>query len=163
MHNLELATIILALQMWRHYFFGNVVHIFTDHKSLKYIFTILDLNMRQRIWLELIKGYDLEVHYHQGKVNVVADALGHKAHCNYPCIVPLTREESSIRVPLDVSLFNATCIESLRGEIIASQYQDVGVSHIKRRLTKGNPKVSYFHVDGEGTLWFKDQIVIPRD
>jgi hypothetical protein len=149
--------------MWRHYFFGNVVHIFTDHKSLKYIFTILDLNMRQRIWLELIKGYDLEVHYHQGKANVVADALGHKVHCNYPCIVPLTREESSIRVPLDVSLFNATLIASLRGEIIATQYQDVGVSHIKRRLTKGNPKVSYFHVDDEGTLWFKDQIVIPRD
>jgi hypothetical protein len=60
-----------------------VVHIYTDHKSLKYIFTQLDLNMRQRRWLELVKDYELEVHNHPGKVNVVADALSHKAHCNY--------------------------------------------------------------------------------
>jgi hypothetical protein len=64
MHDLELATVILALQTWRHYLLRNVVHIFTDHKSLKYIFTQVDLNMRQRRWLELIKDNDLEVHYH---------------------------------------------------------------------------------------------------
>src|SRR5579883_2035186 len=56
--------------------------IYTDHKSLKYIFTQSELNMRQRRWLELIKDYDLEVHYHPGKANVVADALSRKAHCN---------------------------------------------------------------------------------
>jgi hypothetical protein len=49
---------------------------------LKYIFTQLDLNMRQRRWLELIKDYELEVHYHPGKANVIADALSHKAHYN---------------------------------------------------------------------------------
>ena len=54
---------------------GNKVHIFTDHKSLKYIFTQSELNMRQRRWLELIKDYNLEVHYHPGMANVVADAL----------------------------------------------------------------------------------------
>ena len=54
----------------------------TNHKSLKYIFTQSDLNMRQRRWLELIKDYDLEVHYHLGKVNVLADALSRKAHCH---------------------------------------------------------------------------------
>jgi hypothetical protein len=64
MHDLELATVILALQTWQHYLLRNVVHIFTDHKSLKYIFTQVDLNMRQRRWLELIKDNDLEVHYH---------------------------------------------------------------------------------------------------
>jgi hypothetical protein len=52
---------------------GNRCNIFTDHKSLKYIFTQSELNMRQRRWLELIKDYDLEVHYHPGKANVVAD------------------------------------------------------------------------------------------
>jgi hypothetical protein len=53
-----------------------------------------------------------------------------------------------------------TLTPSLRGQIIASQHQDVGVSHIKRRLTEGDPKVSCFRVDDEGTLWFNDQIVI---
>jgi hypothetical protein len=60
---------------------GTHCNIYTDHKSLKYIFTQADLNMRQRRWLELIKDYDLEVHYHPGKANVVADALSRKSHC----------------------------------------------------------------------------------
>ena len=61
---------------------GTHCNIYTDHKSLKYIFTQADLNMRERWWLELIKDYDLEVHYHLGKANVVADALSRKAHCS---------------------------------------------------------------------------------
>jgi hypothetical protein len=73
----------MALRMWPHYLLGNVVHIYTDLKSLKYIFTQLNLNMRQRRWLELIKDYELEVYYHPGKANVIVDALSHKAHCNY--------------------------------------------------------------------------------
>jgi hypothetical protein len=60
---------------------GNICHIYTDHKSLKYIFTQSELNMRQRRWLELIKDYDLEVHY-PGEANVVANALSRKNHCN---------------------------------------------------------------------------------
>jgi hypothetical protein len=64
-----------------------MVHIFADHKRLKYIFTQPDLNMRQRRWLELIKDYELEVHYHLGKANVIADALSHMVHCNYLPIV----------------------------------------------------------------------------
>ena len=63
-HDLELAAVVHALKIWRHYLMGNRCNIFTDHKSLKYIFTQADLNMRQRRWLELIKDYDLEVHYH---------------------------------------------------------------------------------------------------
>ena len=57
-------------------------NIYTDHKSLKYTFTQSDLNMRQTRWLDLIKDYDLEVHHHPGKSNVVADALSRKVHCN---------------------------------------------------------------------------------
>jgi hypothetical protein len=72
-----------------------VVHIYTDHKNLKYIFTQLDLNTRERRWLELIKDYELEVHYHPGKANVVVDALSHKAHYNYLLAIRLTGEESS--------------------------------------------------------------------
>ena len=82
-HDLELAAIVHALKIWRHYLIGNKCEIFTYHKSLKYIFTQPDLNLRQRRWLELIKDYDLSVQYHQGKVNVVADALSRKAYCHY--------------------------------------------------------------------------------
>jgi ribonuclease HI len=78
-HDLELAAVVHALKIWRHYLLGNKVHIFTDHKSLRYIFTQLELNLRQRRWLELIKNYNLEVHYHPKKANVVADALSRKS------------------------------------------------------------------------------------
>ncbi|KAK1647821.1 hypothetical protein QYE76_065626 [Lolium multiflorum] len=63
-HDLELAAVVLALKVWRHYLMGNRCEIYSDHKSLKYIFTQKDLNMRQRRWLELIKDYDMEIHYH---------------------------------------------------------------------------------------------------
>jgi hypothetical protein len=124
------------MRTWRHYLLGNVVHIFTDHKSLKCIFTQSDLNMRQRRWLELIKDYDLDVHYHPGKANVVADALSRKAHYNYLPIVYITGKESSIRVPSDMAQYNVTLTPLLRGEIIAAQSNDEGVTHIKRRLTE---------------------------
>jgi hypothetical protein len=94
-HGLELAAVVMALWTWQHYLLGNVVHIYMDHKSLKYIFRQPDLNMRQRRWLELIKHYELEVHYHPGKANVVADALTRTTHCNYLPAVCLTGEESS--------------------------------------------------------------------
>ena len=74
-HDLELAAVVRALKIWRQYLLGNVCHIYTDHKSLKYIFTQPKLNMRHRRWLEFIKDYNLEVHYHPGKVNVVVDAF----------------------------------------------------------------------------------------
>ena len=74
-HALELAAVVHALKIWRHYLLGNTTNIYIDHKSLKYIFTQSKLNMWQRRWLELIKDYDLEVHYHPDKANIVADAL----------------------------------------------------------------------------------------
>jgi hypothetical protein len=81
-HDLELAIVVHALKIWRHYLMGNMCDIYTDHKSLKYIFTQSELNLRQRRWLELIKDYDLNIHYHPGKANVVADALNHKHYWN---------------------------------------------------------------------------------
>jgi hypothetical protein len=124
-----------------------VVHLFTDHKRFKYIFTQAHLNMRQRRWLELIKDYDLEVYYHPGKVNVVVDALSRKAHSYYLPAVNLIREQSSTRVPPDMAKYNVALTPTLRGEIIIAQSSDVGVAHTKRRLTEGDPKVDYFRVD----------------
>jgi hypothetical protein len=94
-HDLELAAVVMALRTWHHYLLGNVIHIYTDHKSLKYSFTQPDLNMRQRRWLKWNKDYKLEVHHHPGKANVIADMLSHKAHCNYLPAVHMTGEESS--------------------------------------------------------------------
>jgi hypothetical protein len=62
----------------------------------------------------------------------------------------------------DLSLFNITLTPSLRGEIIAAQKNNAGMAHIKRRIQEGDPKVACFHEDAEGTLWFKDKLVVPR-
>jgi hypothetical protein len=161
-HDLELVAVVMALQTWHHYLLGNAVHIYMDHISMKYIFTQLDLNMRQRRWLELIKDYELEVHYHPGKANIVVDALSRKAHCNYLPVVRLTREECSTRVLPNLSLFNITLTPTLRAKIIATQNDDEGMGHIKRRMREGDPKVICFCEDAEGTLWFKVRLVMPK-
>ena len=78
-HDLKLAAIVFALKIWRHHLYSEKCHIFTNHKSLKYLMTQKDLNLRQRRWLELIKDYELVIDYHPGKANVVADALSRKS------------------------------------------------------------------------------------
>ena len=78
-HDMELATIVFALKIWRHYLYGEKFKVFLDHKSLKYIFTQRDLNMRQHIWMEYLEDYDFILHYHPGKANVVADVLSRKS------------------------------------------------------------------------------------
>ena len=74
-HDLELAAVVFTLKLWRHYLYGAKCQIFTDHKSLRYVFTQRELNMRQRRWMKLISDYDCTIEYHPGKANVVADAL----------------------------------------------------------------------------------------
>jgi len=71
---------------------GHKCEIYTDHKSLKYIFTQSDLNQSQRRWLELIKDYELEIHYHPGKANVVAGALSRKSYVNMLLAIELPPE-----------------------------------------------------------------------
>ena len=91
-HDLEFAAVVHALKIWRHYLIRHKSDIYTNHKSLKYIFTQSNLNLRQRRWLELIKDYDLEVHYHPGKANVVADALSRKSYVNGIQATPMPEE-----------------------------------------------------------------------
>ena len=78
MHDLELAAIVFTLKIWRHYLYGEKCFIYTDHKSLKYLPSQRELNLRQRRWMELIKDYDYVIDYHSGKANVVANALSRK-------------------------------------------------------------------------------------
>jgi hypothetical protein len=110
----------------------------------------------------LIKDYELEVHYHLGKANVVADVLSHKAHCNYLPAISLTGKESSTRVLPNLSLFNLTLTPTLRAEIITAQKDGKGMGHIKRRMLEGDPKVACFREDAQGTLWFKERLVVPK-
>jgi hypothetical protein len=70
-HDLELAAVVHTLKIWRHYLMGKRCKLYTDHKSLKYIFTQSNLNLRQKRWLELIKNYNLGINYHPRKANVV--------------------------------------------------------------------------------------------
>ena len=74
-HDLKLVAMVFALKIWRHYLYEKMCQIFFDHKSLKYLFTQRELNLRQKRWLKLIKDYELIIDYHPAKANVVADAL----------------------------------------------------------------------------------------
>jgi hypothetical protein len=159
-HDLELAAVVHALKIWRHYLMGNRCNIVPDHKSLKYIFTQSELNMRQRRWLELIKDYDLEVHHHPEKANVVADALSRKVHCN--CLTVESYSETlcedlwKLRLEIvEQGNLNAISAESnLYDKIVLAQLNDEGVQLIKQKLAKEDPKYSCFHKDAKDVVWF---------
>ena len=85
-HDLELVAVVFSLKVWRHYLYGETFELFTDHKSLKYLFTQQDLNMRQHRWMELIKDYDFVLQYHPGKANTVADALSLKRRTRFQVV-----------------------------------------------------------------------------
>ena len=78
-YDMELAVVVFALKIWRHYLYGEEFEVYSDNKSLKYIFTQRDPNMRQRRWMEFLEDYDFTLHYHPSKANVVADALSRKS------------------------------------------------------------------------------------
>ena len=78
-HDMELAAVVFALKIWHHYLYGEQFEMYSDHKSLKYIFTQRDFNLRQRKWMEFLEDYDFTLHYHPSKANVVADALSRKS------------------------------------------------------------------------------------
>jgi hypothetical protein len=168
-HDLELAAVVYALKIWRHYLMGAHCNIYTDHKSLKYIFTQSDLNMRQRRWLELIKDYDLEVHYHPGKANVVADALSRKAQCN--CVIMdskiATLCDELCNLNLEVipsgTLSYISVEPTLHEQIVMAQIGDKGVQVIKEMIEQKVDKYKCFRQDSKGILWFGDRLVVPKN
>jgi hypothetical protein len=108
MHDLELAVVVHALKTWRHYLYGQKCDVYTNHKSIKYIFTQLELNMSQRRWLELIKDYELEIHYYLGKANVVADALSIKSQVIMMAAHPMSYELAKEFDRLSLRFLNCT-------------------------------------------------------
>jgi hypothetical protein len=141
-HDRELAAVVHALKIWRHYLMGAHCNIYTYHKSLKYIFTQADLNMRQSRWLELVNDYDLEVHYHPGKANIVADAMSHKAQCN--CLIIDSHvtalfdelRKLNIEVVSPGTLDYISVEPTLQDQIIIAQLSDKGVQIIKEMLNQ---------------------------
>ncbi|KAK1663768.1 hypothetical protein QYE76_051927 [Lolium multiflorum] len=166
-HDLELAAVVLALKVWRHYLMGNRCEIYSDHKSLKYIFTQKELNMRQQRWLELIKDYDMEIHYHPGKANVVADALS-RLSCQLNSMIAseqpsLHQEFEQFRMELVSEGFLAS-IElqpTLIGQIKEAQKGNASIDGIKNQIAAG--KAPGFTVDEEGVLWYKERLCVPSD
>jgi hypothetical protein len=97
--------------------------------------------MRQQRWLELIKDYELKIHYHHEKANVVANALSRKHHCNNLLVQPLTSccntEEPSLWVVPQSALNNIALIPTIKEDIIVVQKADAGIGHIRRILQLG--------------------------
>jgi hypothetical protein len=149
------------LKIWRHYLIGNKCHIFTDHKSPKYIFTQPDLNLRQRRWLELIKDYDLEIHYHPRKANVVADALSRKPFgkkgTNF--LEDWKKESAQLNACLgdNGSLEIKPMLEDL---ICKAQRVDTETVGLMEKARK--EPLSDFRSDEEGVLWLKNRLCTKR-
>ena len=108
-----MADVAFALKIRKHYLYGVRCEIFTDHKSLKYIFTQINLNMREQRWLELVKDYDYEIHYHPRKANSVTDSPRRKEETKLMSIqilhLELQREIIELEIKIIVgSLANLT-------------------------------------------------------
>ncbi|KAA0066274.1 pol protein [Cucumis melo var. makuwa] len=166
-HDLELAAVVFALKIWRHYLYGEKIQIFTDHKSLKYFFTQKELNMRQRRWLELVKDYDCEILYHPCKANVVADALSRKVSHSAALITqqaPLHRDLERAEIAVSVravtmQLAQLTVQPTLRQRIIDAQSNDLVE---KRGLAEAGQAVE-FSISSDSGLLFERRLCVPSD
>ncbi|KAJ3677872.1 hypothetical protein LUZ60_001675 [Juncus effusus] len=168
-HDLELAAVVFALKIWRHYLYGEKCKIFTDHKSFKYIFDQRELNLRQRRWLEVLCDFDMSIQYHPGKANVVADALSRKNHgnaaalltCQPQILMDLRRlniyvQVTGSRVFLASLLVQPTLMERIR----MAQAEDPKTRRIQNRMAIG--KALHFLVDPEGTLRLEKRAYVPE-
>ena len=158
-HNLELAAVVFALKIWRHYLYGVPCKIFTDHKSLQYIFTQKELNRRQRRWLELIKDYDCTIEYHQEKANVVADALSRRLENSLSHMrsgyLPLLVDLRALGVILEVEDSGALLATFhvrplLVDQILVGRSQDPQMIKLKKEIEKR--KKAEFQIRDDGMI-----------
>ena len=155
-HDLELAAVVFALKIWRHYLYVEKCRIFTDHKSLKYLLTQKDLNLRQRRWLELFKDYDCIIDYHPGKANVVADALSRKM------IYTLVLKDYDWRVDSDGALLaQLRVILDLKQMIIHAQKNDEEMQK-KLQMVRDGDKTEFSEKE-VGILYFQNRLCVPDD
>ncbi|KAG8497006.1 hypothetical protein CXB51_008206 [Gossypium anomalum] len=155
-HDLELATVVFALKIWRHYLYGEKCRVYTDHKSLKYLMSQKDLNLRQRRWLELLKDYELVIDYHPGKANVVADALSRKL------LFALRAMNTRLKVSDDGSiLVELRARPMFLQEICEAQKNDQDLQAKRKRCEVDTE--SDFRIGSNGCLMFKDRICVPKN
>jgi hypothetical protein len=165
-HDLELAAVVHALKIWRHYLVGKRCELYTDHKSLKYIFTHSNLNLRQRRWLKLIKDYDLGINYYPGKANVVANALSQRSHVGQLVVDSMPFElceefdKLNLRTVANTEAMEMEVGSSLLQEIRRGQLEDEKVQEIKRNIKE--EKSHGFSKDDKGVLWYKGSICVPN-
>jgi hypothetical protein len=158
-HDLELAAVVHALKIRRHYLPGKRCVVYSDHKRLKYIFTQPDLNLRQRRWLELIKDYDLGINYHMGKANVVADALNHRTYLNglivetMPFDLCEEMDKLNLRLSINSGVVAVEVDSTLSQDIQKGQQEDEKLQEIKKNIAEG--KSPGFTNDEQGELWYK--------
>jgi ribonuclease HI len=130
-HELELVAVVHALKIWRHYLVRKRCELYTDHKSMKYIFMKLDLNLRKRRWLELIKDYDLGINYHPEKANVVADALSQRSHTNHLVVKSILSELcdkfAKLKIITNTEVMEMEVGSSLLQEIRRGQVEDENI------------------------------------
>ena len=168
-HDLELAAVVFALKIWRHYLYGETFQIFTDHKSLKYLMSQKELNMRQRRWLELLKDYDCTIEYHPGKANVVADALSRKSSSSSVAslkvnILPYLIDLRAMDVDLDMHSSGALLATFkvrpvLHERIRDLQTRDPLIVEIMDKVKQS--KCSEFAIQPDGTLMTGNRLCVP--
>ncbi|KAG8485758.1 hypothetical protein CXB51_019146 [Gossypium anomalum] len=155
-HDLELAAIVFAIKIWRHYLFGEKCHVFSDHKSLKYLMTQRELNLRQRRWLELLKDYELVIDYHPGKANVVADALNRKS------LFALRAMNVHLSVLSDSALVAELKARPLWIHQIR-EAQKVDDELVAKRAECAMGMESEFQIDDDDCVRFRNRLCVPRN
>ena len=154
-HDLELAVVVFALKIWRHYLYGEKCRIFTDHKSLKYFLTQKDLNLRQRRWFKLFKDYDCIIDYQPGKANVVVDALSRKM------IYALTLKDYDWRFDSDGALLaQLRVLPDLKQMLINAHKDDAMLQEIVQLVSTGDKTI--YAIDKSGCLLYKSRLCVPN-
>ncbi|KAJ9566605.1 hypothetical protein OSB04_002571 [Centaurea solstitialis] len=150
-HDMELATVVFALKIWRHYLYGVKCQIYTHHKSLQYLLNQKELNMRQRRWIELLSDYDCEILYHPGKGNVVADALSRKGGKVKPGIVDSR---------MGIVAYRISIVPDLKSEIKEWQGKASKEENLKSERMVGF--LDTLVMDTEGLKCFGNRIWVPK-
>ena len=153
---MEFSAIVFALKIWRHYLYGEKCFIYTDHKSLKYLPSQRELNLRQRRWMEYIKDYDCMIDYHSGKANVVADGLSRKS------VKTLRALNAHLSLTNDGEIVAELIIRpDLLNRVLEAQKNDEKIFAIVSQIEEG--KGTEFSVKEDGSLYYKDQVYVTND
>ena len=153
-HDLELAAIVFALKIWRHDLYGEKCFIYTYHKSLKYLPSQRELNLRQWVWMELIKDFDCVIDYQPGKANVVADALSRKT------IQTLRTLNVHLLLTDDGTVVTELIARpSLLNRVLEAQRKDEKIAVIVSQI--GNGKEIEFTVNEDGCCIIKIGFLYP--